>query len=57
MPKYNTNIVRHLDQRCIIMKEHYDLSLEYEHVVHVKDCIDKGKNLVIFFEINTYAEK
>lgn len=39
------------------MKEHYDLSLEYEHVVHVKDCIDKGKNLVIFFEINTYAEK
>lgn len=49
MPKFNPNIIRHAEQRYIMVKDHVDLSLEYEHETLVTDVIDKGKNTIVWF--------
>jgi hypothetical protein len=38
-----------------MIKDHLDLSLEYEHETTITDCIDKGKNAIIWYEVKTFT--
>lgn len=49
MPVFNPNIIRHAEQRYIMVKDHVDLALEYEHETRITNVIDKGKNTIVWF--------
>lgn len=57
MPVFDTNVIRHVDQTYTIFKDNFDLSLEYESETKVTDIIDKGKFMLVWYEVRTTAGK
>jgi hypothetical protein len=55
MPVFDTNVIRHVEQTFRIFKDNFDLSLEYDNETKITDVIDKGKHMLVWFEVRTTA--
>lgn len=49
MPVFDTNVIRHVEQRFTMVKDEFDLSLDYLSETTIVDIVDKGKNMLVYF--------
>ena len=54
MPQFSPFVILHAEQKLVMIKDAFETNVEYTHQAEVVDVVDKGKNALILFRINTY---
>ena len=54
MPEFSPFVILHAEQKLVMVKDKFEPGIEYTHQSEIVDVVDKGKNALILFRLNSY---
>lgn len=54
MPNFSPFVILHAEQKLVMIKDNIEPNIEYTHQSEIVDAVDKGKNALILFRVNSY---
>lgn len=54
MPEFSPLVVLHAEQRLVMVSDTIEAGMEYATDTKILDVVDKGKNALVYFRLNTY---